>query len=185
VARADGVGAAALVRLPHTVTLRASYSKRSHRYLLRGSVTESGVGLRHASVRLFIGTRSHALHSFARVITDQQGRFSYSGKLSAKRPVRFKATARAADRVISRPHCAALNVAMPHRDREPLGERLANNCDPTLNSRRRRTTFAGAFAHAGGTSFPLVLAPRGDRAEQPLQSPKLAEQRSAVATTRP
>jgi hypothetical protein len=106
---AAGVGAAALVRLPHIVALRASYSKRSHRYVLRGSVTESGVDIGHASVRLFIGTRNHALRSFARATTDKSGSFSYSGKLSAKHPVEFKATARAAPRVISPPNCAALN----------------------------------------------------------------------------
>jgi hypothetical protein len=106
---AAGVGAAALVRLPHIVALRASYSKHSHRYVLRGSVTERGVGLKHASVRLLIGPKSHALHPFARVTTDQRGSFSYSGKLSATHTVHFKATARAASRVISPPHCAALN----------------------------------------------------------------------------
>lgn len=104
-----GVGAAALVRLPHIVALATSYSKRTHRYVLHGSVTASGVGVGRSSVLLFIGTKGHALHSFARVTTDKRGSFTYNGKLSAKNPVRFKANARAAGRVILPPHCPAIN----------------------------------------------------------------------------
>jgi len=106
---AAGVGAAALVRLPHVVTLAASYSGRTHRYVVRGSVTESGRAVGHASIRLSSGTKGRALRPLARVTTDAKGHFSYGGKLSAPTPVRFTASARVAPRVISPPRCAPIN----------------------------------------------------------------------------
>jgi hypothetical protein len=106
---ATGVGAAALVRLPHVVTLAASYSGRTHRYVVHGSVTESGSAVGNAPVRLSSGTKGHALRAFARVTTDAKGRFSFTGKLSAKNPVRFRASARVAARAVSAPRCAPIN----------------------------------------------------------------------------
>jgi hypothetical protein len=106
---AAGVGAAALMRLPHVVALAASYSRRSHRYVLSGSVTEGGLRVSQSSVLLSVATKSHAFRTFARVKTDKRGSFTYSGKLSARNLVRFRAHAQVAGRVISPPHCPSIN----------------------------------------------------------------------------
>lgn len=104
-----GVSVAALVRLRHVVAFSASYASRTHRYLLRGSVTEGGVGVRHASVALYLGAKGNDLHPFARLTTGKKGGFTYSWRSSGKDVIRFKAHARVAARVVAAPHCRKIN----------------------------------------------------------------------------
>lgn len=103
-----GVGAAAVVRLPHIVALGATRSKQTQRYVLGGSVTEGGLGVGHASVFLFVGMRG-ALHPLAHLTADARGRFIYTGRLSVNTTVQFRATARVASRLVMPPHCTAIN----------------------------------------------------------------------------
>lgn len=103
-----GVGTAAVVRLPHLVTLKATSSKQTHRYFLHGSVKEGGVGVAHASVLLLVGAKG-ALHPLARVTTSANGSFSYSGRLSATKSLQFRAAAHVGGRRITPAHCSAIN----------------------------------------------------------------------------
>jgi hypothetical protein len=104
-----GVSVAALVRLRHVVALSASYARNTHRYNLHGSVAEAGVGVRHASVVLYLGAKGHDLRTFARLTTSRKGIFTYSWRSPAKKAIRLKAHARVATRIVAAPHCRKIN----------------------------------------------------------------------------
>lgn len=99
----EQVSALALVRLPQVVRLRANYARRTHRYVLHGTVTEDGKPVRarilvsrSVAGRPFFSTRAGVTRSNA------AGVFTLSGRLSAQRVVAFRANAVADFRDISK-----------------------------------------------------------------------------------
>jgi hypothetical protein len=102
---AHQISALAVVRLPQRVTMRAS--RLNHRYALTGLVTEAGIPapgrvaiLRSVGPSPFTGVFRSPQKTL--VTTDSHGRFSFSGRLSTRRTVRFEARAEVAHKVSSR-----------------------------------------------------------------------------------
>jgi hypothetical protein len=102
--QAHQISALAVVRLPQRVTLRASYS--NHRYTLTGQVTEADIPApAHVAIWRSVGaspfTTVFGSPEKTLVTADSHGRFTFSGRLSTSRTVRFKAQAQVAHTISS------------------------------------------------------------------------------------
>lgn len=107
IARGSRVSARALVRLPEVAVLHAGYSRKTHRYVLTGKVSEGGAPV-GAEIQLSVAVGSGSFRPIrhARVRSDAvSGRFTYSGRSSARLPVHFRAHATPGNRDLSSQGC--------------------------------------------------------------------------------
>jgi len=88
---AGTVEARALIGLPTTVPLRATYAVKSNVYRLSGSVQEAGQAVAGAKVQVVRGVSRSALRSVKTVTTGSGGTFSLSGKLAPRKTTYFQA----------------------------------------------------------------------------------------------
>lgn len=114
VAEGSRVSARALVRLPEVAVIHAGYSRSSHRYVLTGKVSEGGVPV-SAEVELSVGVGSGSFTPIrhARVRSGGSGKFTYSGRLSARHPVHFRAKVATGNRDLSKQGCPADSANVP------------------------------------------------------------------------
>ncbi|HEY1368857.1 MAG TPA: hypothetical protein VGF23_17175 [Gaiellaceae bacterium] len=88
---AGTVEARALLALPTTVPLRATYVVKSNLYRLSGSVQEGGQAVAGAKVQVVRGVSRSALRSVKTITTGSGGTFSLSGKLTPRKTTYFQA----------------------------------------------------------------------------------------------
>lgn len=88
---AGTVESRAIVSIPTTLTLKATYSKKTNRYTLTGKLSYAGDAIAGAPVQIFAGSKvsASALKRKARVRTNAKGAFTYRGKLSPRRTTFF------------------------------------------------------------------------------------------------